>query len=297
MESLYCARQKIVEMSSSPTLPEGAIDSQTLVQELTGVRKNPVDVSEMPVGQLFRDGWESGRQGQNSDFSEHQDSMTDEANNRSSKKRGKQTSNDEEITKIQAAVSKSTNARNRFSFSKRSLFGRSDLFLQDEYRDQWPPSNVPADHVLLGKIQSCPSKRNGNTFYIQWNWFRMVKYHPLGFGSCTQTYLKIGTRYKSAVQAIDKNTMQSTPLSNQRTSPRRASMQTLPTPPSAIHAQRVADLRSTIDSVAAASTSSVSTLTMPSIVNRQSTRSADNLESSSDEEEDFLEERTALCTR
>ena len=52
MESLYCARQKIVKMSSSPTLPEGAIDSQTLVQELTGVRKNPVDVSEMSVNFL-----------------------------------------------------------------------------------------------------------------------------------------------------------------------------------------------------------------------------------------------------
>ena len=240
-------------MSSSPTLPEGAIDSQTLVQELTGVRKNPVDVSEMPVGQLFRDGWESGRQGQNSDFSEHQDSMTDEANNRSSKKRGKQTSNDEEITKIQAAVSKSTNARNRFSFSKRSLFGRSNLFLQDEYRDQWPPSNVPADHVWLGKIQSCPSKRNGNTFYIQWNlvqdgkvpptWVRQLYPNIPENRNKIQAAVEYFESTKSAVQAIEKNTMQTTPVSNRRMSPCRASRQTLSTPPSAIRAQRVADLR------------------------------------------------------
>ena len=47
-------------------------------------------------------------------------------------------------------------------------------------------------------VKSSPAHQKGMVTRFIFNGirFRMVKYHPRGFGSCTQTYLKIGTRYK-----------------------------------------------------------------------------------------------------
>ena len=51
-------------MLADQTHPEAALDARSLVQELTGVQYDPVDVAQLPVGVLFADGWESagGRQ-------------------------------------------------------------------------------------------------------------------------------------------------------------------------------------------------------------------------------------------
>ena len=43
-------------MLAHQTHPEAALDARLLVQELTEVRNDPVDVAELPVGVLFADG-------------------------------------------------------------------------------------------------------------------------------------------------------------------------------------------------------------------------------------------------
>ena len=53
-------------MSADQTHPEAALDACLLVQELTGVRNDPVDVAQLPVGILFADDWESAGGRQNS---------------------------------------------------------------------------------------------------------------------------------------------------------------------------------------------------------------------------------------
>ena len=45
-------------MLADQTHPEAALDARSLVQELTGVRNDPVDVAELTVGVLFADCWE-----------------------------------------------------------------------------------------------------------------------------------------------------------------------------------------------------------------------------------------------
>ena len=45
-------------MLADQTHPEAALDARSLVQELTGVQYDPVDVAQLPVGVLFADGWE-----------------------------------------------------------------------------------------------------------------------------------------------------------------------------------------------------------------------------------------------
>ena len=293
-------------MQASQSLPEVTLDSQRLVQELNGVDRNPIDVSQMPVGVLFADGWENRVHCQNRENSDSDDGMTEPAHNTAQPKKTNPDSNLVEGINCQALVT-SSKPRNRFRFSNRSLFGRCDLFLLDEFCNDWPPPTVPEDHTLLGRVRQCPSRRNGNVFHVSWNttqdgkevnqlWIRNVYPNTVEYKSKLQAGIEEFEATKAAIQQQDLTRILNQTPKGSRQNPQRGKSPNFGTPPSIVRVQRVADLRMSVQSgLGASSSCSVSTLTMSSTnrsrqqPTRQATRSCD-LESSSDEDNDFFVE-------
>ena len=144
-------------MLADQTHPEASLDARSLVQELTVVQNDPVDVAELPVGVLFADGWESagGRQKSGNPRDSVKALPTRRSPPRTVKKKS-YNAPQQRNSKARELVQGSNN-RMRFKFANQSFFGSKEIFLRNKYKDLWPPNDsVNEGTQVLGKIVSCP---------------------------------------------------------------------------------------------------------------------------------------------
>ena len=292
-------------MLADQTHPEAALDARLLVQELTGVRNDPVDVAELPVGVLFADGWESAGGCQNS--GNPRDSVKALPIRRSPPRTVKKKSYNapqQRNSKARELVQGSNN-RMRFKFANQSFFGSKEIFLRDECKDLWPPNDsVNEGTQVLGKIVSCPSSKNGHKYNICWFLPPNSQISPSWLNPTLPN--NVGTKkiLQAAIQEFQsKDTRTGNSPASTPTVQRGSRVLDVSTPPPNIRAQFVANLCTSVHAERSQQslssnqgTNDESTIPHTFTNNhiqqslRTGTRNTTNLDLSSDKEEDIIVE-------
>ena len=292
-------------MSADQTHPEAALDARSLVQELTEVRNDPVDVAELPVGVLFADGWESAGGRQNS--RNRRDSVKALPLRRSPPRTVKKRSYNappQRNSKAKELVQASNN-RMRFKFANQSFFGSKEIFLRDEYKDLWPPNDsVNESTQLLGKIVSCPSSKNGHKYNIRWFLPPNSQISPSWLNPTLQNNIETKKILQAAIQEFQSKDLRTgNSPAGTATVERGSRVLDVSTPPPNIRAQFVANLRTSVHTEHSQQSlssnrgmndgSTIANLSTNNQIQqslRAGTRNTTDLDSSSDEEEDIIVE-------
>ena len=148
---------------------------------------------------------------------------------------------DEEPTKDTGATSKPPKKkRNKFSYSKKKLLGEHTLYLNPIHKTTWFDKYGGHPVQLIGQIVTCPNKRNGDNYTIEWE-TAAIDMNPSWVITVFKKTKELQSTLKSAMEAYNDHPVfgvciQPTTTTNIEAPPRRSphhslAMTSLPTPP------------------------------------------------------------------
>ena len=166
--------------------------------------------------------------------------------------------------------------RARFSYAKRRILADRSLFIKDDEVMEWRLHKGTNwdKHRIRGRIVGCPSRRNANTYTMEWNTEDLQGIDPTWVTSTVQATAKCKEALREAAELFDKTFPTETvprakvqwkatvgrTLPSQADSPNPTATERVTTPPTEVRAQAAANLATCARSFA----SSVSSLTQGS---------------------------------